>query len=108
MKTRTLILIAMGLVGFWFVSPCHAQSTTIRGQLLHGGQFPAAGIQVTLLSQTLGRSLPSTTATNGMYYFYNIPLGSYYIEVWTSNPPQAYPVQIWSYPYHDVARLSVP
>jgi hypothetical protein len=43
-----------------------------------------------------------------MYYFYNIPFGNYYLEVWTSNPPQAYPVQITGYPYHDLPRLPVP
>jgi hypothetical protein len=98
----------MALAGLWLASPCNAQSTTIRGQLLHAGQSPAAGVQVTLLSQSFGRSLPALTGNDGMYYFYNIPLGNYYLEVWTSNPPQAYPVQIWSYPYHDIPRLTVP
>jgi hypothetical protein len=108
MKTRTLLLIAMALIGFWLCAPCYAQSTTVRGQLLHNGQFPAAGIQVTLFSQSFGRSSPSMTGNDGMYYLYNTPFGNYYLEVWTSTPPQAYPVQITGYPYHDLPRLTVP
>jgi hypothetical protein len=98
----------MALVAFWLVSPCHAQSTTVRGQLLHSGQSPAAGIKVTLFSQTFGRSSPTNTGSDGMFSFYNIPFGNYYLEVWISNPPQAYPVQITGSPYHDLPRLPVP
>ena len=107
MKTRTIILTTIVLAGFWIASPNQAQ-TTVRGQLLHNNQLPAAGIQVTLYSQTFGRSSPSITGNDGMYYLYNIPFGNYYIEIWISNPAQAYPVQITGYPYHDLPRLSVP
>ena len=107
MKTRAVVLTAIILAGFWFASQSHAQ-TTVRGQLLHNGQFPAAGIQVTIYSQAFGRSSPSMTGNDGMYYFYNVPFGSYYLEVWISNPPQAYPVQITGYPFHDLPRLPVP
>jgi hypothetical protein len=107
MKTRTVILTAIILTGFWFASQSHAQ-TTVRGQLFKNGQFPAAGIQVTLVSQATGRSSPSFTGNDGMYYLYNVPFGNYYLEVWVSNPPQAYPVQITGYPFNDLPRLSVP
>jgi hypothetical protein len=108
MKTRTVILTAIILTGFWFASQSHAQTTTVRGQVLHNGQSPAAGIQVTLFSQATGRSSPSITGNDGMYYLYNVPFGNYYLEVWVSNPPQAYPVQITGSPFHDLPRLSVP
>src|SRR4030095_12342604 len=105
MKTRTIILTPIILTGFWLAAQSHAQ-TTVRGQLLENGQFPAAGIQVTLLSQATGRSSPSITDNDGMYYLYSVPLGNYYLEVWTSNPPQAYPVQITGSPFHDLPRIT--
>lgn len=107
MKTRTAIFTAILMTLFWFVSPSHAQ-TTVRGQLLRNGQFPAAGIQVTLYSASFGRSSPSVTGSDGMYYQYNVPFGDYYLEIWVATPPVAYPVQITGYPYHDLPRLPVP
>lgn len=107
MKTRTFIFTAIILAGVWLALPSHAQ-TTVRGQLLHQSQFPAAGIQVTLYNQTFGRSSPSITGNDGMFYLYNVPFGNYYLEVWMSNPPQAYPVQVTGSPFHDLPRLPVP
>ena len=107
MKTRTLILIAIVSAAFWFAPSSNAQ-TTVRGQLLRNGQVPAAGIQVTIFSPTFGRSSPSMTGMDGMYYLYNVPFGNYYLEIWVSTPPQSYPVQIAGYPFHDLPRLPVP
>jgi hypothetical protein len=107
MKIHTVIFRAIVLTGFWLALPSDAQ-TTARGQLLHQGQFPAAGIQVTLYSQTFGRSSPSMSGNDGMFYIYNVPFGTYYLEVWVSTPPQSYPVQITGYPFHDLPRFSVP
>jgi hypothetical protein len=106
MKTRTVIFTAIILAGFWLALPSHAQ-TTVRGQLLRQGQSPA-GIQVTLYSSSFGRSSPSITGNDGMFYIYNVPFGNYYLEVWVTKPPQAYPVQITGYPLHDLPRLTVP
>ena len=108
MKTRIVIFTAIILAGLWLASPSHAQTTTVRGQLLRQGQFPAAGAQVTLYSQSFGRSSPSTTGNDGMFYINNVPFGNYYLEVWISNPPQAYPVQVTGYPFHDLPRIPVP
>jgi hypothetical protein len=107
MKTRAVILITIVMSGFWFASSSDAQ-TTVRGQLLRSDQSPAPGIQVTLYSAPSGRSLPAYTGNDGMYYLYNVPFGDFYLEVWVSNPPQAYPVQITGYPFHDLPRLPVP
>jgi hypothetical protein len=107
MKTRILLLVSILIAACSFCSTSHAQ-TTVRGQLLHNGQYPAGGIQVTLYSQTLGRSLPATTGNDGMFYLYNVPFGAFYLEIWVANPPQTYPVQITAYPYHDLPRLPVP
>lgn len=42
-----------------------------------------------------------------MYYFYNIPLGDYYLEVLASNPPKTYPFKITGLPYHDLPRIPI-
>lgn len=43
-----------------------------------------------------------------MYYFYNVPLGDYYLEVWVSNPARVYPMRIFGTPYSDLPRIGVP
>ncbi|MFN2507753.1 MAG: hypothetical protein ABR589_03160 [Chthoniobacterales bacterium] len=107
MKMRTVILTAIVLLGFWLAPSSRAQ-TTVRGQLLRNGEFPASGVTVTIYSQMFGRSSPSQTGGDGMYYIYNVPFGDYYLEIWISNPPRAYPVRISGFPYHDLPRLPVP
>jgi hypothetical protein len=111
MKTHTLLFIAIALVGFCPRSPCYAQSTTVRGQLLHNDKSPAVGIQVTLMDSSFNLSSPSTTNADGMYYFYNVPFGNYWLTV--SFPrdgkrsPQTYRVRIDDSPYEDLPRLTV-
>jgi hypothetical protein len=111
MKTHTLLFIAIALLGFCLRSPCYAQSTTVRGQLLHTDQSPAAGIQVLLLDESFNLSSPSTTNADRMYYFDNVPLGSYWLTVPfprnEKRSPQTYRVQITHSPYEDLPRLTV-
>ena len=104
---RYLLLIAMVFCGLFAVAQVDAQTTTVRGQLLRGAS-PAGGITVTLNHPTFGRSSPSTTGSDGMYYFYNVPFGDYYLEVWISNPARVYPMRIFTAPYSDLPRLPVP
>lgn len=104
---RNLLLSSVVLIGLLLTPGSHAQ-TTVRGQILRNGQFPAGGIQVTLFSPNVGRSSPTRTSADGMYYFYNVPFGGYYLEIWISNPPRAYPVQVAGYPFSDLPRLPVP
>ena len=110
MKARNIIITAIILAAFWLALPSQAQTqtTTVRGQLLHQDQSPAAGIQVTLFSSAFGRSSPYMTSKDGMFYINNVPFGNYYLEVWVSKPPQAYPVQITRSPFQDLPRLTVP
>jgi hypothetical protein len=88
-----------------------ADAATLRGRLLrvypNGAQFVAGGIAVTLYSQNLGRSTPATSGPDGMYYLYNIPPGDYNLEIWVSNPPVVYRVQIRD-PYTDIPPIRVP
>jgi len=107
MKLRCLIFAGISLILLWPGSLVHAQqTTTVRGQLLRNGD-PAPGVQVTLGNQAVGRSWPAVTGNDGMYYFYNIPLGDYYLEVLASNPPKTYPFKITGLPYHDLPRIPI-
>jgi hypothetical protein len=109
MKARTLLVIAIVFCGLSAVARINAQTTTVRGQLLKNGQSPAPGITVTLNHPTFGRSSPATTGGDGMYYFYNVPFGDYYLEVWLSNhQPSVYPMRIFTAPYCDLPRIPVP
>jgi hypothetical protein len=80
------------------VCPVSTQAALLRGRLVrigpNGEQYPAPGITVTVFRQDIGRSAPSVTDAGGMYYQNNIPAGSYWLEVWVSNPPRAYQVQV--------------
>ncbi len=118
MKLRCLIFAGISLILLWPGSLVHAQqitTTTVRGQLLWNGwnqigapqSYPAPGVQVTLFNQAVGRSWPAVTGNDGMYYFYNIPLGDYSLEVWISNPPIAFPFRISGFPYHDLPRIPI-
>jgi hypothetical protein len=88
-------MVCLSLVLVTFSVP--ARAAVLRGQLVrmgpNGSRFPAPGITVTVYRSDLGRSAPSVTDSSGMYY-QTIPAGSYTLEVWVSNPPRAYPIQV--------------
>lgn len=63
--------------------------TTVRGRV-NRGVYPAAYVQVTLWSQRIGRSAPTYTGQDGMYYLYNIPPGLYTVELWCYKTPRTY------------------
>jgi hypothetical protein len=80
---------------------------TVRGQILRN-QFPVAGVPVTLFSNIYGRSALAYSGGDGMYYFYNIPIGLYTVELWTFGQAQGVlNVQV-NPPYTDIQRLYVP
>jgi len=92
---------------------CLGQDATVRGKLVRQGQagaYPVSGIQV-ILRLPVGTggtktSAPSVTGTDGMYYFSNIPVGDYIVEVETK-PPINQPIHV-SVPYTDVPQILVP
>ena len=92
--------------------PVFAASSTVRGRLTrvapNGQSFPAQGIAVTVYNPQLGRSSPAYSGPDGMYYLYNIPTGSYTLEVWASNSPLLFQIQVYPQPYTDIARIAVP
>jgi hypothetical protein len=96
-----------------FVLSTVALGATVRGRLdrvyPNGARYPATGVAVTLFNQSLGRTTPAYAGPDGLYYFYNIRPGSYYLEVWTSQngPPAVYPINVVE-PYTDIGPVIVP
>jgi hypothetical protein len=88
-----------------------ADAATLRGRLYrvypNGFQSVAGGIAVTLYSPNMGRTSPATSGPDGMYYLYNIPPGTYNLEIWVSNPPLVFQVQVQE-PYTDIPPIRVP
>jgi hypothetical protein len=91
-----------------------AGSATVRGRLdrrdMYGRSYPAAYVRVTLYNPHLGRSAPAVTGTDGMYYFYNIPAGGYYLEVWVypDRPPLSFNISVAERPYVDIPPILIP
>ena len=83
--TAALVLLKLATT----VPAQQVPTTTVRGQLLWNGwnqfgalqPYPAPNVQVTLFNPAVGRSWPAVTGQDGMYYFYNIPLGTYNLEI---------------------------
>jgi len=102
--TQLLLVFVLSTAGF---------AATVRGRLdrvyPNGTHYPATGVAVTLFSQASGRTAPSYAGPDGLYYFYNVRPGSYYLEVWTSQggTPTVYPVNVVE-PSTDVAPVIVP
>lgn len=112
LRFRRILLPAM-LV---FAMSGAASAATLRGRLErklpNGKQVPAAGVPVTVYSQSLQRRSPShRTDSEGMYYI-TIPAGTYLLEVWPSTSPGAQPLryripQIVE-PYTDIQPIVLP
>ena len=80
-----------------FICASQAEAVNIRGRLdrgMNAGVYPAVGIPVTVSSPRTGRSYAAYTDKYGFYYLYNIPPGNYNLEVWVTNPPRIWRVQV--------------
>jgi hypothetical protein len=77
-------------------------AANLRGQLLRG-RYPAPGVTVTVFSTRIGRSVAVATDAYGMYYL-NVPAGQYSLEVWVSNPPRVYPINVFE-PGTDIPQI---
>jgi hypothetical protein len=114
-KARSGFRLFALLAFLGLAAPIAANAAMVRGRLdrvdVYRRHYPAQGIAVTLYNQTIGRSSPSYTDMYGMYYLYNVPAGSYYLEVWVSrnpnDPPRAYQIQVRE-PYTDIPAIVVP
>lgn len=88
----------------------YVDAATIRGRLdrdSNFGVYPATSIAVSVSSPSAGRSYPAYTDNYGFYYLYNIPPGTYNLEVWVTNPPQVWTIQVPPVPQYDVAPIIV-
>jgi hypothetical protein len=85
-------------------------AAVVRGRLVHGGAA-AAGVSVTVLSKANGNAAPAVvTATDGMYYIYNISPGAYSLVVWPNGPSGTstrYPINV-AEPSTDVPAIALP
>ena len=90
-----------------------AEAAAVRGRLdrrTPEGPQPVAGIAVTVFNQQSGRSYPSYTGTNGMFYL-NVPAGAYILEIWISRDPRVrplrYEIKVWE-PNTDLPPIVLP
>jgi hypothetical protein len=86
-----------------------ALAAVVRGRLLRG-QGSAPGIAVTVWSQQLGRSQPTYSQVDGMYYMPSVPAGFYTLEVWAGGGQQApltFNIQV-NEPGTDIPPIFVP
>jgi hypothetical protein len=109
-RSRFLILLMLLLASL--AQPSIAGTSLVRGRLEriapNGQAFPAQGITVTVFNSQLGRSNPSNSGPDGLYYLYNIPPGPYTLEIWVSNPPMVFQIQVLDQPNTDIAPIRVP
>ena len=109
-RSRFPILLTLLLASL--AQSSNAGTSLVRGRLVriapNGQTFPAQGISVTVTNAQSGRSNPSYSGPDGMYYLYNIPPGSYTLEVWISNSPMNFQIQVLNQPYTDIAPIRVP
>jgi len=98
------------LITLLFLMALSATAGTVRG-LLTRGNYPAAAIAVTISSPNTGRSSPSVTGHDGMYYLFNVPPGYYTLEVWAygvNQPPMTFNITVYNQPYTDIPPVRVP
>jgi hypothetical protein len=110
MRLRFLLILVVLLGALCFTESSFAQGVTVRGRLVRqgpAGVYPAVNIQVTLFSQQNGRTVPTVSGYDGMYYFYNIPPGPYNLEIWVGQNPIVHPVHV-SAPNTDIPQYPVP
>ena len=87
---------------------------TVRGRLDrrdgYGRIYPAVYVRVTLYNDRVGRSAPAYSGTDGMYYLYNVPPGSYLLEIWPypNQPPIVYTIYVSDQALTDIAPIVIP
>src|SRR5271157_3336733 len=106
-RTRFSRIALCGL--FLVLTAVFAHAATVRGRLVNPKGYPAAGIAVTVSNPQMGRSSPTHTGADGMYYIFNIPPGSYYLEIWIrpGGAPAVYQIKVVE-PYTDIPQIGVP
>ena len=111
-RSRRSALSIVFFVGLLLQSAV-AGSSIVRGKLFRvtpqGQSYPAGGIGVSVTNTQHGRSSMVYSGADGMFYLYNIPAGSFTLEVWTGkNQALRYPIQVYEKPYTDINPIRVP
>ena len=86
------LLAILGLLTVLFgATPSYAQAwTQVQGRLVGNGYYgasPVRGAALTLFNSQIGRTTRSISQSDGTFYFRNIPLGWYNVEVWFPHSP---------------------
>ena len=93
-----IVAICVLLTTLVSASHSYAQAwTQVQGRLIgigYYGPVPAGGVVLTLFNWQLGRSRQSISRPDGTFYFRNIPLGWYNVEVWIPNNPYPRTVRV--------------
>ena len=112
---KRLLRIVAFVVLFIGVMAAESFAGNVRGLLLRRGpqgEYPAAGIAVTVYAQHMGRSGAGYSGSDGMYYLYNVPAGTYYLEVWAhgyGNQPIIFQISVNDrQQFTDIAPVTVP
>jgi hypothetical protein len=103
-----------GLMLVVFMLSAFTYASTVRGRLdrrdNYGRMYPAVYVPVTLYQQGRGRSAPAYTGSDGMYYLYNVPPGTYSLEIWAypNQRPIVYTIYVYDQPLTDIAPIQIP
>jgi hypothetical protein len=109
---RKLLSLEFVLLLIIFLQAGYLSAASIRGQLLcENNSVPAVGIAVTVFNPQTGRSNPSFTGGDGMYYLNGIPAGIHTLEIWIyrsqGTPSMVYQIQVGE-PHTDLPRVNLP
>jgi Carboxypeptidase regulatory-like domain len=93
-----------------FFAAIDARAVTVRGRVERQtsyGQVAAGAVKVTLNSTASGRSSPAYTDPQGYYYIYNVPAGTYTLEVWSGPTPVTLPISVGAVPTFSAPPLTI-
>jgi hypothetical protein len=91
-----------------------AQKPTVRGKLERKGDtgnYPAAYVRVTLAPSNAKSDLNSVyTGSDGMYYFRNVPPGTYVLKIWGAQDKaiMSFSIKVSNRPYTDLEPIIIP
>lgn len=94
--------------------PQAAQKPTVRGKLERKGDtgnYPAAYVRVTLAPSNAKSDINSVyTGSDGMYYFRNVPPGTYVLGIWGSQDKaiMSFSIKVSNRPYTDLEPITIP
>jgi hypothetical protein len=104
---KSLLILAL-----IYGSAASAYAGNIRGMLYRrasdGRTYPAPYVRVTLNHAQYGRSSPADTGPDGMYYFYNVQPGDYWLEVWVGSKPLVFTIRVYNQPLTDIPPIQIP